>query len=141
MLNNVTLMGRLTRDPETRYMQNSDNSVTRFTLAIDRDFQRQGEERQSDFINCMAWNKTGEFIQKYFSKGAMLAVTGRIQTGNYTNKDGVKVYTTEVVAERASFTGEKREASGAAPNPQNAATGDDDFMNVPEGDFDGLPFN
>lgn len=138
MLNNVTLMGRLTRDIEVRYAQGSDLALASFTLAVERDYKAQIEERATDFINCKAFGKTAEFIGKYFGQGNMLAVTGRIQTGSYTNRDGVKVYTTDVVVDKASFTGEKRDAQPAPqPTPQSA----DGFVNIPDGIAEELPFN
>lgn len=144
MLNNVILMGRLTRDAEVRYSQGSNTAIARFTLAVDRDYQKEGEERAADFISCVAFNKTAEFIERYFKQGSMLAITGKIQTGSYVNKDGQKVYTTEVVVDKASFTGEKRNDSsqpaGGYYTPKN--TRDDGFMSIPDGVEDsGLPFN
>lgn len=136
MINQTILMGRLTRNPETRYLQGSDNSVTKFTIAVDRDYKAAGEENpKTDFINCIAWNKTGEFIAKYFAKGSMIAVIGSIETDSYTNKDGVKVYTTAVRVSKASFTGEKR---NDRPEP---STGCEGFMNIPDGIDEELPFN
>lgn len=137
MLNQSILMGRLVRDPEVRYTQGDNKAVTRFTLAVERDYKKDGEERAADFINCVAFGSTAEFIGKFFSKGSMLAVVGRIMTGSYTNKDGVKVYTTDVVIEKASFTGEKKaDASPQAPTPDS-----DGFMEIPEGIDNELPFN
>lgn len=137
MLNQVQLMGRLTRDPETRYIQSSDSSVTRFTIAVERNYKAPNEESpKADFINCIAWNKKGEFIGKYFSKGNMIAVVGNIETGSYLDNDtGKRVYTTEVRVSEAYFTGEKREAAGSSP------TDNDGFMNIPEGIDEELPFS
>lgn len=140
MLNQVVLMGRLTQDPETRYLQNSDSSVTRFNIAVDRDYKAAGEEKpKTDFINCVAWNKTGEFVAKYFHKGSLIALTGSIETGSY-EKDGRKVYTTEIRVGKVSFTGEKRKDE-AGQQEQPKAT-PDGFMNIPDNldDID-LPFN
>ena len=135
MLNQSILMGRLVKDPETRFLQGSNNSVTRFTLAVELDYKQQGEERaKADFINCVAWNSTGKFISKYFSKGSMIAVVGRIETDSYTDSAGQKVYTTVVKVDKASFTGEKIDNT---PEPCN---GTEDFMNIPDG-IDDLPFN
>lgn len=135
MLNQSILMGRLTKDPETRFLQNSNNSVTRFTIAVERDYEVNGE-RKTDFINCVAWNKTGEFIAKYFPKGSMIAIWGSIETGSYTdNETGKKVYTTDIRVDRAYFTGEKR-ATGSSPDNMN-----DGFMNVPDGIDEELPFS
>lgn len=131
MLNQSIIMGRLTKDPETRYIQNSDNSVTRFTVAVERDYKAAGEDKpKTDYISCIAWNKTGEFIGKYFKKGSMIAVIGSIETGSYTNKDGEKVYTTDIRVSKASFTGEKREATDKSQ-----------FLDVPDGYDDEMPFH
>ena len=111
-MNKVILMGRLTRDPEVRYTSTNNTLVASFSLAVNRRFARQGEERQADFINITAWDKTGEFCSKYFKKGQQVGVIGRIQTRNYDDKDGKKVYVTEVVAEEAYFADSKRENSG-----------------------------
>ena len=107
-MNKVVLMGRLTRDPETRYTSVNNVLVVSFTLAVNRRFVKQGEERQADFINIIDWDKTGEFCSKYFKKGQQVGVIGRIQTRNYEDKDGKKVYVTEVVAEDAYFAGESK---------------------------------
>lgn len=141
MLNLTVIMGRLTRDAELRYSQGNNTAIARFTLAVDRDYQKEGEERTADFISCVAFGKTAEFIGKYFAQGSMLAITGKIQTGSYVNKDGQKVYTTDVVVDKASFTGEKRgdsrQPASGAPNKAN----DDGFMNIPDNVYDsGLPF-
>lgn len=137
MLNQVQLMGRLTRDPETRYIQSSDSSVTRFSIAVERNYKAPNEENaKADFINCIAWNKKGEFIAKHFAKGNMIAVVGNIETGSYLDNDtGKRVYTTEVRVNEAFFTGERREAAGSSP------TDSDGFMNIPEGIDEELPFN
>ena len=142
MLNHVVLMGRLTRDIEVRYSQsqNGEMAVGRFSLAVDR-YTNSGDENKADFINCVAFGKTAEFISKYFGKGNMIAVIGRITTGSYTNKDGVKVYTTDVVVERASFTGEKRELQDAGGHERQPSIKDSDgFMKVDESIEDELPF-
>lgn len=141
MLNHVVLMGRLTRDVEVRYSQGSNMAIGRFTLAVERDYKKEGEERAADFVSCVAFGKTAEFISQYFGKGSMIAVTGSIQTGSYTNQEGQKVYTTEVKVDKASFTGEKRE-DGQQSRPQPQQTPDyDGFMNVPDGIDEELPFN
>lgn len=137
MLNNWTGMGRLTRDVEVRYLQESNLAIGRFTLAVERDYKPQDGERETDFISCISFGKTAEFISKYFRQGNMLAVTGSIQTGSYTNKDGVKVYTTEVRVEKASFTGEKKDDS---QQPAAPPAGNDGFINAPEGLAEELPF-
>lgn len=147
-MNKVILMGRLTRDPEVRYSQGeSAMAIARYTLAVDRRFNRNGDENTADFINCVAFGKAGEFAEKYFHKGIKIAVTGRIQTGSYTNKDGVKVYTTDVVVEDQEFAESKNNSSsgdggfaGGNSRPQPADAGDG-FMNIPDGIDEELPFN
>ena len=144
----VILMGRLTRDPEVRYSQGENAmAVARYTLAVDRRFNRNNDDQTADFINCVAFGRAGEFAEKYLHKGTKIAITGRIQTGSYTNKDGVKVYTTEVVIEEQEFAESKNSAgnadnSGFAPagRPAPAAAGDG-FMNIPDGIDEELPFN
>lgn len=107
-MNKVMLMGRLTRDPEIRYSQgNNTLAIVRYSLAVERRFKRDGEEPQADFINCVAFGKSGEFAQKYFHQGIKVIVIGRIQTGSYTNKDGQKVYTTDVLVEEQEFAESK----------------------------------
>lgn len=155
-MNKVILMGRLTRDPEIRYSQGeSAVAVARFTLAVDRRFRREGSNDQTaDFISCVAFGKTAEFMERYTHQGTKLVVEGRIQTGSYTNKDGNKVYTTDVVVENTEFAESKNSDSsnnynggGYAPQQQSArpeptsAVGDG-FMNIPDGvEDEGLPFN
>lgn len=139
-MNKVILMGRLTRDPEVRYTQ-GDNAmaIARYSLAVDRRFKRDGEP-DADFINCVAFGKAGEFAEKYLKKGTKIAVVGRIQTGSYTNKDGQKVYTTDVVVEEQEFAESKN--SGSSDNKQSApANKNTDFMNIPDGIDEELPFN
>ena len=146
-MNKVILMGRLTRDPEVRYSQ-GDNAmaVARYTLAVDRRFNRNNDDQTADFINCVAFGRAGEFAEKYFRKGIKIAVTGRIQTGSYTNKDGVKVYTTDIVVEEQEFAESKNSAGngdgGFAPagRPEPVEAGDG-FMNIPDGIDEELPFN
>lgn len=151
-MNKVILMGRLTRDPEVRYSQGENAlAIARYTLAVDRrNFRNNGNDEQTaDFINCVAFGRSGEFAEKYFHKGTKLVVSGRIQTGSYTNKDGVKVYTTEVVVEDQEFA-ESKNASGdnsgfAGGNnshfkPESSGVGDG-FMNIPDGIDEELPFN
>ena len=108
-MNKVILLGRLTKDPDVRYTQSTNTMVTSFTLAVNRRFVKQGEERQADFINCVAWNKTAEFVSKYFKKGQQVGVIGRIQTRNYDDDKGIKHYITEVIAEEVYFAGDKKE--------------------------------
>lgn len=145
-------MGRLCKDPEVRYSA-GDNSmaIARYTLAVDRRFHREGEA-SADFIGCVAFGKAAEFAEKYFRQGTKLVVTGRIQTGSYTNKEGQKVYTTDVVVEDQEFAeskktsednvsaGGNRSAISTSPNP-SAAAGPDGFMNIPDGIDEQLPFN
>lgn len=143
-MNKIILVGRLTKDPELSATQNS--SYVRFNLAVDRRFKRDGDEVTADFPSCIAWGKTAEFIDKYFHKGMKLGLVGRIQTGSYTNRDGQKVYTTDVVAEKVEFVESKNASSGnsggsggrTAPPP---VTDDDGFMNIPDGIDEELPFN
>lgn len=152
-MNKVILMGRLTRDPEVRYSQGENSmAIARYTLAVDRRFGRNGDDASADFIGCVAFGKSGEFAEKYFRKGTKVAVTGRIQTGNYTNKDGVKVYTTDIVVEDQEFAESKNSAGsdggfsggnsgfsgGGRPEPMAAGDG---FMNIPDGIDEELPFN
>jgi single-strand DNA-binding protein len=147
-MNKAILMGRLTRDPEVRYSQgDSPLAIARYTLAVDRRFSRgNSDENTADFINCVAFGKAGEFAERYFRKGTKIAVTGRIQTGSYTNKDGVKVYTTEVVVDEQEFAESKNAGSnGGSDNgnyqPSAAAPAGDGFMNIPDGIDEELPFN
>ena len=128
-MNKVILLGRLTKDPDVRYTQNTNTMVTSFTLAVNRRFVKQGEERQADFINIVAWNKTGEFVSKYFKKGQQVAVIGRLQTRTWDDDKGQKHYITEVIAEEAYFAGDKKEET------QSNTT--DDFEIT---DMDSLPF-
>lgn len=142
-MNKVILMGRLTRDPEVRYTQGDNASaVARFSLAVDRRFKKDGEQT-ADFINCVAFGKTGEFIEKYGRKGTKFVVEGRIQTGSYTNKDGQKVYTTDVVVEQVEFAESKASADGnTANNTSNSNTPTDtSFMDIPDSIDEEFPFN
>ena len=135
-MNFVALIGRLTRDPEIRYSQGENPmAIARYTLAVDRRFKKDGEAT-ADFINCVAFGKLGEFAEKYLHKGVKIAVSGRIQTGSYTNKDGQKVYTTDVVVEEQEFCESKSSNQQDKPKPV-----DDGFMEVPT-DLSGedLPF-
>ena len=152
-MNKTVLMGRLTADPQVRYSQGDNaTAVARYTLAVDRQFKRDGDQ-SADFINCIAFGKRGEFAEKYLRKGTKIAVVGRIQTGSYTNKDGQKVYTTDVVVEEQEFA-ESKATSDAnagsfshaggfqqAPAPTPAADAGDGFMNIPDGIDEELPFN
>ena len=149
-MNKVILMGRLTRDPEVRYSQAAEPlAIARYTLAVDRRFQRRdnsGNEQTADFISCVAFGRNGEFAEKYLKQGTKIAITGRIQTGSYTNKDGNKVYTTEVVVEEQEFAESKNAAgdnSGFTPSdrPSPSSAAGDGFMNIPDGIDEELPFN
>ena len=151
-MNKVILMGRLTRDPDVRYSNGEQaTAVARFTLAVDRRVARRDGEQTADFIGCVAFGRTAEFVEKYFRQGIRIVVSGRIQTGSYTNREGQKVYTTEVVVEEQEFA-ESKAASDAnrssmgggyqassAPSPMGAAG--DGFMNIPDGIDEELPFN
>ena len=149
-MNKVILMGRLTRDPDVRY-SNGENptAVARFTLAVDRRFaRRDGDQQTADFIGCVAFGRNAEFIEKYFRQGMRVTICGRIQTGSYTNRDGNKVYTTDVVVEEQEFAESKNSSGGGdnsgftpsdRPSPSSAAG--DGFMNIPDGIDEELPFN
>ncbi len=153
-MNKVILMGRLTRDPEVRYSQGENSmAIARYTLAVDRRGRRSdnGDQQTADFIGCVAFGRNGEFAEKYLKKGTKICVTGRIQTGSYTNKDGQKVYTTDVVVEdhefaesknaagnTGSFGGSQAPAFDSNSNSQDAGDG---FINIPDGIDEELPFN
>ena len=154
-MNKVILMGRLTRDPEVRYSQGEQPmAIARYSLAVDRRFNRNSQDGQTaDFINCVAFGRNGEFAEKYLHKGTKILAEGRIQTGSYTNKDGQRVYTTDVVAENVEFAESKNASAGnndggyqnagfgggnSAPAPSGAGDG---FMNIPDGIDEELPFN
>lgn len=142
-------MGRLTRDPEVRYSSGERSmAIARYTLAVDRGFKRgDPSEQNADFIPCVAFDKAGEFAERYFRQGMRVLVSGRIQTGSYTNKEGQKVYTTEVIIDTQEFADSKGASDGSSsyqastrPSPASAST--DGFMNIPDGvDDEGLPFN
>ncbi|MBO6269988.1 MAG: single-stranded DNA-binding protein [Clostridium sp.] len=152
-MNKVILMGRLTRDPEVRYTQGERSmAVARYTLAVDRRRRTgNGDNQTADFIQCVAFDRAGEFAEKYFHQGIKVLVTGRIQTGSYTNRDGQKVYTTDVIVEDQEFAESKNASApsmsgGPAPAPAErpapAAAIGDGFMNIPDGvEDEGLPFN
>lgn len=120
MYNRVILMGRLTRDPELRTTQ-SGISMCHISVAVDRQFAKQGEERQADFFDVTLWRQSAEFVCKYFSKGQMIHIEGRLQNNNYTDNDGVKHYSQAVIADSVSFCGDKKQSGGSAPEPQGAA--------------------
>lgn len=134
-MNKVILMGRLTRDADVR--QAGETKVARYTLAVDRRFKREGEQT-ADFIGCVCFGKSAEFIEKYCRRGTKLVVEGRIQTGSYTNKDGVKVYTTDVMVEAQEFAESKGNSNTAESTAKPTAS--DEFMEIPEGVIEELPF-
>ena len=144
-VNKVILVGRTTRDVEVKHGDN-ESIFARFTLAVDRRFKKLEDEQTADFISCVAFGKIAEFAERYLHQGTKLVVEGRIQTGSYTNKDGQKVYTTDVIVENCEFAESKNSASeggsyvSSRPEPVNAAG--DGFMNIPDGvEDEGLPFN
>ena len=147
-MNKAVLVGRLTRDPEVRYSQGDNTTaVARYTVAVDRRFKRDGEPT-ADFIPCVVFGRSAEFAEKYFRQGMRVSVSGRIQTGSYTNKDGMKVYTTEVIVEEQEFAESRAESEAnrgmyqqSAPSPAPSAPAGDGFMNIPDGIDEELPFN
>ena len=151
-MNKVILMGRLTRDPDVRYSQGENaTAVARYTLAVDRRFRRDGDQT-ADFIGCVAFGRQAEFAEKYLRQGTKIAITGRIQTGSYTNRDGQKVYTTDVVVEEQEFAeskaaagehtgGYQQQGSLQQSMPEPSAAAGDGFMNIPDGIDEELPFN
>lgn len=141
-MNKVILMGRLTRDPEIRYTQNEEKMcIARYTLAVDRRTRQEGQQN-ADFISCVAFGNAAVFAEKYFRQGTKIAITGRIQTGSYTNREGRKVYTVDVVIEEQEFAESKAAAAGHAGNAETGQqyAGDDGFMNIPDGVDEQLPF-
>lgn len=152
-MNKVILMGRLTRDPEVRYSAGENAlAIARYTLAVDRRFKRDGDAT-ADFINCVSFGRTAEFAERYFHKGIRITICGRIQTGSYTNREGQKVYTTEVVVEEQEFAESKAasqeyaarnnasQPAPAADMPTPSAASADGFMNIPDGIDEELPFS
>ena len=148
-MNKVILMGRLTRDAEVRYSQGeSSSAIARFTLAVDRRFRRNNEDQTADFISCVAFSKTAEFLERFGRKGTKFVLEGHIQTGSYTNQDGAKVYTTDVIAQTVAFAESKGSESGqqntqgaaGRPNP-NQAQSADGWMNIPTELDEELPFS
>lgn len=150
-MNKVILIGRLTRDPDVRYTDGQDGEhlcITRYTLAVDKNRNVAEGQQSADFISCVAIGRQGEFAEKYLRKGTKIAVNGRIQTGSYTNKDGQKVYTTDVLINEHEFVESKGESQGNREARDNASlqsagyqTDADGFMNIPEGIEEELPFN
>ena len=152
-MNKVILMGRLTRDPEVRYSQGENGSaVARFSLAVDRRFKRAGDA-EADFFNCTAFGRQAEFVERYLKRGTKMVVTGRIQNDNYTNRDGQKVYSVQIIVEELEFAESKAssdsyaashprtEAAPAPSMPSPSAASADGFMNIPDGIDEELPFN
>lgn len=144
-MNKVILMGRLVREPDVRYMQSEKSTaVARYSLAVPRKFKRDGEP-DCDFINCVAFGKMGEFAEKYLRKGTKVVITGRIQTGSYTNRDGVKVYTTDIIVEEQEFAESKnasQQNTQSRPEPMaQADNSNGDWMSIPDGLDSELPFN
>lgn len=141
-MNEVSLIGRVAREPEVRYT-NSENAmaIAKFTMAVDRRFNK--EQQSADFISCVAFGKTAEHIEKYWHKGMKMGATGRIQTGSYTNRDGQKVYTTDVVVEQVEFCESKGQQTAPAKNEGKQPGNDplDGFMNIPDDFTEELPFN
>ena len=146
-MNKIILMGRLTRDPEIHYSQGENAmAIARFTLAVDRRRRSNNSEQTADFIPCVAFDKLAEFAEKYLHQGTKMLVTGRVQTGSYTNKDGQKVYTTEVMVDEMEFAESKASSEGSnystPGRPEPNADAGDGFMNIPDGvEDEGLPFN
>lgn len=139
-MNKVILMGRLCADPEVRYSQNENQTAAaRYRLAVDRRFKREGDQT-ADFIPCVAFGKAAQFAEYYLHRGTKIIITGRIQTGSYTNKDGQKIYTTDVVVEDQEFA-ESKGASGNSGGSAPQAADPDGFMSIPDGIDEELPFN
>ena len=149
-MNKVIMMGRLTRDPEVRYGGANNNAIARFSIAVDRRFKREGEP-DADFFNCVAFGRTGEFVEKYLKKGTKIVIDGELRNNNYTNKDGQKVYGMDIVANTIEFAESKTSAqnyqdsapstAGSQGAPAPTADAGDGFMNIPDGIEDELPFN
>jgi single-strand DNA-binding protein len=143
-MNRVILMGRLTRDPDVRYSQGADAmAIARYTLAVDRRGKRQenSSEPSADFISCVAFKNNAEFAEKYLRQGTKVVVEGHIQTGSYTNKDGQKVYTTDVIIDSQEFAESKAQTQDNAPSAPEPSSVGDGFMNIPDGIDEELPFN
>lgn len=140
-MNRVILTGRLVRDPEVRYSQGEKSiAIARYTLAVDRKFKKEGEQ-SADFISCVAMGKNGEFAEKYLKQGTKIAIDGRIQTGSYTNKDGNKVYTTDVIVEGHEFCESKSNQNQSQQNSNGPVPNSDGFITIPDGIENELPFN
>lgn len=146
-MNKVILMGRLTRDPEVRYSQQGDSQesmcIARYTLAVDRRGKKNEGKQTADFISCVTFGQAGQFAEKYFKQGMRVTISGRIQTGSYTNRDGQKVYTTDVVIEEQEFAESKGTSAGSGQQERQKPyqTDEQEFMNIPDGIDGDLPFN
>ncbi len=144
-MNKAIEIGRLTRDPEVRYSQGNNTAVARYTIAVDRKFKREGEQT-ADFIPCVVFGKQAEFAEKYFRKGTKVVISGRITTGSYTNKDGQKIYTTEITVEDQEFAeskaaGQRNREESSQERPEPMPVDENGFMNIPDGIDEELPFN
>ena len=141
-MNRVVLMGRLTKDPSITYSQGADSmAIARYTMAVDRRGKKVEGQPTADFISCVAFKNNAEFAEKYLRQGTKVVVEGHIQTGSYTNKDGQKVYTTDVVIDSQEFAESKKDTQENAPSAPVPSASDDGFMNVPDGLDEELPFN
>ena len=146
-MNKVILMGRLTKDPEIKYAQGSSSTaIARYTLAVERKFKCQGDEQSADFISCVSFGKTAEFVEKYLKQGTKVTACGRIQTGSYTNKSGQKIYTTDVLLEEIEFAESKNTSSNninvnSMSSSQLSQAIGDGFINIPDGIDEELPFH
>lgn len=138
-MNKSILMGRLTRDPEVRVTEGG-TTIARYTLAVDRRYAKDGEQT-ADFIPCVAFGKAAEFAEKYYKKGTKIVITGRIQTGSYDDRDGKKVYTTDVIVEEQEFAESKQAQANNSTPTGNVPTDTDGFMSIPDGIEESLPFN
>ena len=142
-MNKVILMGRLTRDPEVRVSTGErQTNIGRFSIAVDRRFKREGQP-DADFFNCTAFRKTAEFVEKYLHKGTKVVVVGSVQNDNYTKQDGSQVYSVQIMVDEIEFAESKNssEGSGAGYQPAQPSAGANDFMNIPDGIVEELPFN
>ena len=140
-MNRAILMGRLTRDPDIRYGQGEDTSmIARFTLAVDRRIKQSEGQRAADFISCIAFGERAVFVEKYLKQGSKIVLEGRIQTGSYTNREGQKVYTTDIVADSMEFAESKASQGSGATSSVHVSAPSDGFMSIPDGIDDELPF-
>ena len=141
-MNKVILLGRLTRDPEVRYTQGEKPlAIAKYTVAVDRRFKSSNSDQTADFINCEAFGKNGEFAEKYFRKGIKVALTGRIETGSYINKEGIKVYTTNVIVEEQEFAESKSASAASVASPVDDDDAPIDIPDMDDVEDEELPFN